>query len=163
MIRGSNFCREMRPGEEGAVDDLLRAAFGGEDEVRLVAALRKQRTLAGEMVLPGEAGAITGYYALSYFTRPKGWLCLAPVAIDPALQRENRGKRMIGQLCAWARATGHHVVVLGQPEFYERCGFSRARGARLTSPYPITHTLLAGPGDDVPEQMLVYPKAFEGL
>ena len=160
MIRGTDFCRAMRPGEEAAVADLLVAAFGGEEEARLVEALRKDRAIAGEMVMPGEDGAIVGYYALSAFARPKGWLCLAPVAIHPALQRQNRGKRMVGQLCSWAQATGQHVIVLGQPEFYEKCGFSLERAARLTSPYPISHTMLAGPGEGIPVETLVYPKAF---
>ncbi|MFD1159183.1 GNAT family N-acetyltransferase [Roseovarius aestuarii] len=162
MVRGPDFSREMRRGEEAAVDALLRLAFEGDDEVRLVHALRKNREIAGEMVLPSD-GEIVGYYALSTFVEPKGWLCLAPVAIHPKLQRQHNRQRMLGLLTAWARITGTYVVVLGQPEFYSRCGFSNARAARLTSPYPITHTLLVGPGDDVPEETLIYPKAFENL
>ncbi len=160
MTFGSDFCRPLRPGEEGAVADLLRAAFGGDEEAHLVERLRKDRAIAGEMVMPGDADAIAGYYALSSFVQPKGWLCLAPVAIHPDLQGRNRGKRMVGQLSAWAQATGQHVVVLGQPEFYEKCGFSVKRAAGLTSPYPISHTMLAGPGSDAPAKTLVYPAAF---
>ena len=78
------FTRPMQPGEEDAVRDLLDAAFGGRDESRLVDALRKSGDMAGEMVLPmGER--VIGYYALSPFRAPKGWLCLAPVAIAPEL------------------------------------------------------------------------------
>ena len=160
MIGRAEFCREMRRGEEPAVAALLRAAFGGDDEAKLVEALRKSGAMAGEMVLPGEEDRILGYYALSAFVRPAGWLCLAPVAIHPELQGQNHGKRMIGQLGAWARATGNTIVVLGQPEFYAKCGFSVERAARLTSPYPVTHTLLIGPGEDAPAETLVYPKAF---
>lgn len=163
MVSGPDFCREMRRGEEAAVSELLRAAFGGEDEVRLVQTLRKDQQMAGEMVLPWREFGIAGYYALSRFSQPKGWLCLAPVAIHPALQRQGNGKRMLGLLTEWARISRTYVVVLGQPEFYARCGFSAARAARLASPYPITHTLLAGPGDDVPEETLIYPKAFGNL
>ncbi len=162
MVRGPDFSRELRRGEEAAVDALLRAAFGGGEEVQLVHALRKRREMAGEMVLPWE-GAVAGYYALSAFVRPKRWLCLAPVAIHPDLQRQRNGQRMLGLLTEWARITGTYVVVLGEPGFYSRCGFSNARAAKLTSPYPITHTLLAAPGDDVPEETLIYPKAFESL
>ena len=163
MAPGTNFCREMRRGEEGAVANLLHAAFEGEDEARLVEALRDTGKIAGEMVLPGPDDAIVGYYALSHFITPKGWLCLAPVAVQPAYQGKRYGKRMIGQLSEWARITGAYVVVLGQPGFYGRCGFSTERAARLKSPYPVTHMLLAGPGDDVPQQALTYPKAFDAL
>lgn len=128
-----------------------------------MAGLRKTGAIAGEMVLPGQDGAIIGYYALSHFVKPKGWLCLAPVAIRPDEQGRGYGRRMIGQLAEWARLTGSYVVVLGQPEFYGKCGFSSARAARLTSAYPVTHMLLAGPGEDVPQEALTYPKVFDQL
>ena len=162
MTKSPGFTRDMRLGEEAGVEALLRLAFGGHDEAGLVAALRKSGAMAGEMVLPCD-GEIVGYYALSRFIRPKGWLCLAPVAIHPDWQGMRHGKRMIGQLSEWARLSGTYVVVLGQPAFYGKAGFSLDRAAGLTSPYPITQTLLAGPGQDVPEQALTYPKAFEGL
>lgn len=163
MVSGPDFCREMRRGEEAAVDALLRLAFDGEDEVRLIHALRQGREIAGEMVLPSSRTGIAGYYALSRFVQPKGWLCLAPVAIHPDLQRQRNGRRMIGMLTEWARITGTYAVVLGQPVFYEKCGFNVARASALTSPYPLSHTLLAGPGDDAPKETLIYPKAFDGL
>lgn len=162
MLQTPEFSREMRRGEEDAVTDLLRQAFGGDTEARLVAALRKSGAVAGEVVLPYQ-GDVVGYYALSQMRAPKGWLCLAPVAIHPEWQGRGHGRRMIGMLTEWARLSGTKVVVLGQVAFYERAGFSAARAARLTSPYPIADTLLAGPGTDVPEETLVYPVAFERL
>lgn len=159
MIQGPGFIREMRAGEEPAVGSLLRLAFEGEVEAVLVNELRKDGAMAGESVLPVQ-DRIIGYYALSEFISPKGWLCLAPVAIHPDVQRQGHGRRMIGQLTEWARISGRYIVVLGQPEFYGCAGFSLARAARLHSPYPITHTLLAGPGDDAPELQLQYPAAF---
>ena len=161
-MKHTQFSREMRRGEESAVAALLERAFGGQAEARLVEKLRLAGDIAGETVLPSDDG-IVGYYALSAMRSPKNWLCLAPVAIDPDWQRQGHGRRMIGLLAEWARLSGCYVVVLGEPGFYERAGFSVARAAKLTSPYPITNTLLAGPGSDVPEQTLIYPKAFETL
>ena len=157
-----DFVREMRAGEEAAVDALLTAAFEGEAEARLVRALRKARVMAGEMVLPKGDG-IVGYYALSWMVKPKHWLALAPVAVAPEHQGQGLGKRMMGQLTEWARLTHSTVVVLGQPEFYRAGGFSSERAARLTSPYPVEYMLLVGPGTDAPKAELVYPKAFEGV
>ncbi len=162
MLQTPEFSREMRRGEEDAVADLLRLVFGDENEVRLVAALRKFGAMAGEVVLPYQ-GDVVGYYALSQMRAPKGWLCLAPVAIHPEWQGRGHGRRMIGMLTEWARLSGAKVVVLGQVTFYERAGFSAPRAARLTSPYPIANTLLAGPGTETPEEALVYPVAFECL
>ena len=55
------------------------------------------------------------------------------------------------------------LVVLGEPAFYERCTFSRSRAARLRSAYPLSHLMIARPGDDIPEETLIYPEAFEGV
>ncbi|NBT33834.1 MAG: N-acetyltransferase, partial [Rhodobacteraceae bacterium] len=115
-----SFLREMQRGEEAAVAALLTDAFGQPDEARLVEKLRKSRAIAGEMVLPSEHGII-GYLALSQMIAPKGWLCLAPVAIQPDLQRNGYGRRMVGMIAEWARLSGQTLVVLGDPSFYSRC------------------------------------------
>jgi len=161
MVTGPDFVRDMRRGEEAAVDALLELAFEGRDEVTLVHQLRKDRAIAGESVL-GWQGEVIGYFALSVMRAPKNWLCLAPVAIHPDWQGKRHGQRMIGLLSEWARISGRMVVVLGAVGFYERAGFSQARAARLTSPYPIKNTLLVGPGQDSPDKTLTYPRAFEG-
>lgn len=158
----ADFVRSMQPGEEPAVDRLLNASFDTSAEARLVQLLRQNGDMAGEMVLPLEDGII-GYYALSTLRSPRGWLALAPVAIHPEYQGRRHGRRMLGQLTAWAKAAGQYVVVLGDPDFYARCGFDLSRAAKLSSPYPITHTLLAGPGENVPQETLTYPKAFDAL
>ncbi|SLN14144.1 Acetyltransferase (GNAT) family protein [Roseivivax jejudonensis] len=155
----TQFLREMQPGEEPAVDALLRAAFGQADEARIVTALRREGRIAGECIVPGDDGPV-GYFALSAMRAPDGWLCLAPVAVAPEAQGQGVGRRMIGMLSAWTVAAGQTVVVLGEPGFYERCGFSVARARNLTSPYPVAHTALARPGQDAPTATLTYPKAL---
>ena len=115
------------------------------------------------MVIPARDGSLVGYYALSAMKAPKHWLCLAPVAVHPDWQGQGHGRRMIGQLSAWAKASQQYVVVLGQVEFYERAGFDQSRAAELDGPYPQENTLLAGPGEDQPKAALVYPPAFKGM
>ena len=161
MIEFPEHAREMRKGEEDAVDTLLRAAFDTADEAELVKSLRRSGQIAGETVLPMQ-GRIVGYYALSHMIAPKNWLCLAPVATAPDVRGRYFGLRMLGVLSEWARHSETTIVVLGATEYYERAGFSAARAARLTSPYPINHTMLAG-GAGIPEQTLIYPKAFAAL
>lgn len=162
MAIGPDFARDLRAGEEPAVDALLRDAFPTADEAKLVAKLRKSRAIAGETVLPWE-DAIVGYFALSYMVKPKGWLCLAPVAIQSDIQRRGYGKRMIGMLTEWARLTQTPVVVLGAPGFYEKVGFQREKAVHLQSPYSIENTMLAGVDQAAKAQALIYPPAFEGL
>ena len=96
--------RELRRGEEAQVDDLLALAFKGQDEVRLVHRLRKDRAIAGEMVISAD-NRIVAYAGLSQMIRPKGWLCLAPVAVHPDWQGRHIGSRMVGMITEWARLT----------------------------------------------------------
>lgn len=153
------FIRPATAADTPAIDALLRAAFDTGAEAALVAQLRKAGDMRGEQVIPLGDGII-GYYALSAMPAPKGWLCLAPVAIAPDWQGRGHGRRLVAQLAAWADQTGSPVVVLGAPDFYGKAGFSAAAAARLTSPYPVDHTLLAGVGGAVPDQTLVYARAF---
>ena len=156
----AEFMRAMRAGEEAQIDALLREAFGGADEAALVSALRKSGAMAGEQVV-AEGGRVVGYLALSAMVAPKGWLCLAPVAVAADRQGRGIGRRMVRFVAGWAEAAGQTLVVLGDPAFYGRCGFRAAAG--LTSPYPIESTLVAGPANAPEGTALVYPKAFGAL
>ena len=162
MLEFPDHAREMRRGEENAVDALLCAAFETRAEADLVRDLRKSGQIAGETVLP-MGDRIVGYYALSKMVAPKKWLCLSPVAVAPDVQGRRYGTRMMGMLTEWARISKSTVVVLGGVPFYERAGFSAARAAQLTTPYPISHTMLAGEGSSAPSETLVYPQSFSKL
>ena len=162
MLQFPDHAREMRKGEEDAVDALLKAAFETNSEANLVRALRKSGQIAGETVLP-MGDRIVGYYALSTMTAPKKWLCLAPVAVAPDVQGRRFGTRMMGMLTEWARLSKSTVVVLGNVSFYERAGFSAKSAAKLTSPYRVGHTMLAGSGESIPTETLIYPKPFAVL
>ena len=153
------FIRAATDHDVAGIDALLTAAFGGTEEVALVHALRQAGAMRGEQVIPLGDGVI-GYYALSAMGAPAGWLCLAPVAIAPDWQGRGHGRRLVAQLAAWADRAKMPVVVLGQPAFYGRAGFSSAAARHLTSPYPVDHTLLAGVGDKAPAAALRYPAAF---
>ncbi len=159
MLQSPGFTRPLHPGEEDAADRLLRLAYDGGAKAGLVRALRKSGAMAGEMVLPCD-DQIIGYYALSAMVQPKGWLCLAAVAIHPEWQGQRHGKRMVGQLSEWARLSGVYVVALDTPGFLVRAGFSRPRAAGLTTALSPADLTLAGPGDDVPQQALSFPKPF---
>ena len=162
MLQSPGFIRPMQSDEGDAADRLLRLAYDGGVAAGRVKALRKSGAMAGEMVLPCD-DRIIGYYGLSTMVQPKGWLCLAAVAIDPDWQGLRHGKRMIGQLAEWARVSGVFVVALHTPEFFTRAGFSQPRTEGLTSPVAPADLTLAGPGDEVPQQALSFPKAFGGL
>ena len=140
-----------------ATEALLRAAFAGQAEADLVFSLRREGAMAAERVAV-MGGRSVGYLALSRMRGPKGWLCLAPVAVQPEWQGRGTGLSLLRD--AAQGAGGATVVVLGEPAFYTKAGFSSARAARLASPYPLSHTLSLRPGTDRPRETLVYPEAF---
>lgn len=154
--------RAARPTDHAAIDALLRATFPSPAEAALVRALREAEAMDMELVLPDET-ALAGYLALSRMAEPAGWLALAPLAIAPAWQGRGLGQRLTKAALKLTAIKGQTVVVLGAPAYYARCGFSQSRAACLTSPYPLDHTLLFGPGDDSPAATLRYPAAFAAL
>ena len=177
MVIGPDFTRGAESTDHDEIEALLLAAFGQPDEAVLVRRLRTDGDMWMELVKPWK-GAIAGYAALARMQAPVGWACLAPLAVLPRFQRgiaapdasQKRfysiGSRLcseIAMLAGRVAATPHTIVVLGDNRFYERAGFSATRARKLSSPYPVEHTLIARPGDDVPEETLVYPRAFADL
>jgi len=158
-----SFTRDVRPPDFDAIDALLDDAFGGPQEAQLVRGLRKRKAMFREVIMPwGDAAA--GYLAVSRFTAPEGWLCLAPVAVHPAWQRGGRGQFMVRSIVdECVNTLQRSLVVLGDGKFYRRCGFLATRAARLNTPYGTQNTLLAAPGMDVPAETLIYPQPFAAL
>ncbi len=148
--------------EFDAIDALLRASFPGPDEAGLVIKLRAAGLMEAEVVTPWQ-GAIVAYLALSRLSAPHGWLALAPVAVAPEWQGKQIGSRLVAGMARLLAFKGQTTVVVGKPSFYARAGFSRARAAGLTSPYPLESTLLHRPGDDVPNDIVIYPAEFAGV
>lgn len=169
--------RSARAEDFDEIHALLEAAFPGPEEADLVRRLRSDGDMWMELVKDWD-GRIAAYAGLSRMQEPAGWACLAPVAVWPAYQRgacatseDDRrlfafGTRLVREISTVARAEDKpppfplEVVVLGDPGFYGRAGFSQTRAQALRSPYPIAHTLLAGTGPEQPGAALVYPKAF---
>ena len=77
-----------------------------------------------------EDGRIVGYFALSWMAKPKGWLCLAPVAVQPEMQGRGIGKFAVHSLADEARQRGFHTVTViwetgddGPGDFFRHIGF----------------------------------------
>ena len=157
--------RPARSEDHDAIIALLGAAFGGTEEARLVERLRASGAAVAEMVAE-EEGEIDGQVMLSRMVRPEGWLALAPVAVAPGRQGRGIGSALVGAAVSAARAGGWEaVVVVGDPGYYERFGFSAAAARGFSSPYPleVTGLLVLGATPLGGGAELVYPEAFEGL
>jgi putative acetyltransferase len=163
--------RAERPSDHADIRDVNRVAFGGEDEARLVDALRDggfaRVSLVAEIgdrvvgrILFGDLPIITpGGQVEAVF--------LAPLAVVPAHQRGGIGSLLVEEGLRACRECGHRIaVVLGHPEFYGRFGFSAKLAEPLESPYsgPAFMALELVPGAlDGVTGGVRYPPPFEAL
>jgi putative acetyltransferase len=128
--------RAPRPEEEAALLQINRAAFGGEAEAGLVAALRRDGNAPIEL-LALEEGRPLGHILLSPLAAPKGALALAPLAVLPQAQARGLGSALVRAALREAAEGGWGAVfVLGEPSYYGRFGFSAALAAPFKSPFP---------------------------
>ena len=126
--------------DHAAIREVNRLAFGGEEEARLVDALRAGGHARVFLVAEVD-GLIVGHVMFSTLpiVTPEGTieaLALAPLAVVPSHQRQGIGSMLAEEGLRACRDAGHRVVVvLGHPEFYPRFGFSAKLAERLRSPF----------------------------
>ncbi|OKI57924.1 GNAT family N-acetyltransferase [Micromonospora sp. CB01531] len=152
--------RPEDPADEAPVARVLATAFARPDvatppEVGLVDDLRHSDAWIPELAMVAEYGGEVVGFAL--LTRARVCsddaaypaLALGPVAVAPYRQRIGHGTAVVQAALDAATELGERlVVVLGDPAFYRRFGFSRADRLGLTSPW-------SGLGE--PWQALVLP------
>ncbi|MGN9812371.1 GNAT family N-acetyltransferase [Micromonospora sp. BQ11] len=157
--------RPEDPADTGAVRRVLAAAFARPDvatppEVGLVDELRGSDAWLPPLAMVAEYGGEVVGYALLTRVRVKSdarsapAVVLGPVAVAPHRQRIGLGSAVVQAVLDAATELGERlVVVLGDPAFYRRFGFSRADALGLTSPW-------SGLGE--PWQALVLPPTTSG-
>jgi putative acetyltransferase len=140
MIAMGVVIRAETPGDSIAIREVNRLAFGRDDEGRLVGALRDGEYARVSLVAQ-EAVRVVGHILFSALPIVTAHgtieaLALAPLAVAPDRQRRGIGSGLVREgLLACAEAGHRAVVVLGDPEFYARFGFSARLAEQLTSPY----------------------------
>jgi putative acetyltransferase len=132
--------RDETQAHSEAVREVVRRAFGRDDESSLVDALRAERAVVQSFVAVLE-GRLVGHLLFSELaivgdTARVPALALAPLAVLPAFQRRGIGSALVRHGLEVCRSCGHAIViVLGDPDFYARFGFSSALTARLRAPF----------------------------
>lgn len=128
------------PQELEATLAVHRAAFGRDDETRLVQRLRETGDSALEWLAEMD-GQVVGHVTYSPVRIEHGddgrALGLAPVGVLPAWQRRGIGRALIEASLAALRQDGQTplVVVLGDPAWYGRFGFAPAAAVGLHDTY----------------------------
>jgi len=123
--------REEQAGDEAAIAALTDAAFRGAEhsdgtEAAIIERLRAAGDLALSLVAQDEE--LVGHAAFSpvaISSDAVGWFGLGPVSVLPGRQNQGIGAALIGAGLDRLREAGvNGCVVLGEPAFYGRFGFS---------------------------------------
>ncbi len=141
-LKRENVVPRIRPElryDHQQITELLTCAFDGSAEARLLDALRAAGDLALSLVAEA-AGTVVGHVALSPLRATGPALALAPLAAHPAVQSRGIGEALVR--AALAAFEDHTIVVLGDPTYYVRFGFTPAD---LTSPYAGPNLMVLGP------------------
>ncbi len=160
--------RPEAPADRAAIRHLLIDAFAGCAEADLIEALRRDGALALGYVAE-TAGTIVGFVGYSPLDLADArWsgAALAPVAVSPALQRCGLGVALIRASLSPLRGLGFDfVLVLGEPAFYARLGFTAEAARTLTTPYdgPFMQALALTPAGRKAGGPVGYATAFAAL
>lgn len=160
--------RTARPEDEQAIHEVHRAAFPTDDEAHLVDRLRADGDALVSVVAVVDGG-IVGHVLFSRMGIVGAGgaipaVALAPVAVRPGRQCRGIGAAVIEEGLRLCGDRGERIVlVLGDPTYYRRFGFTAEAAAAIASPWPGPHfmalALVAGALDGVAGRVR-YPAAF---
>jgi putative acetyltransferase len=143
--------RAERQGDLGAIRRVVEAAFGRPAEADLVDGLTREGDALVSLVAEID-GRIGGHVLFSRLgsDRALALAQLAPLAVDPPLQRHGIGAALARAGLDACRELGlDGVVVLGHPDYYPRFGFGAQAATGLISPFagnPAYMALALDPG-----------------
>lgn len=148
--------RSERPEDSAAITALTTAAFrsapySGGNEAEIVERLRADGDLAVSLVAENLDQAIIGHVAFSPITISdgnQGWYALGPISVIPLRQRVGIGSTLTEAGLARLRDLGAAgCVVLGDPKYYARLGFTHDSALSCPGPHPeyLQRIVLAGP------------------
>ncbi len=132
------FIRPEQPKDIPIIHALNALAFPTDAEARLVDALRANGRAIYSFVAVDEQDTVLGHVLYSPVTTPlpSHGLGLAPVAVQPELQGQGVGSKLIRASLTEIKADGYDfIVLLGYPEYYHRFGFQTASAFGLQNEY----------------------------
>ncbi|HEX5038354.1 MAG TPA: N-acetyltransferase [bacterium] len=162
--------RNEVPSDAAALHRLHKEAFGREEEARLVETLRWDGDLVPGLSFVAESeGRIVGHLLFTTLSAPARSplaLALAPLSVSPEFQKKGIGAQLVSAGLKRARKLGFQIaVVLGEPKYYGRFGFSVELGKKIVCPYSGAHLMALelekGALRRVERLEVAYPKAFE--
>ena len=170
----SHTVRPEHEDEVDAVEEVARAAFGGEKVPRLLRGLRTSVAWLGLSYVAEEAGEVVGHvsYTRAWVDAPDrvvDVLVLSPLSVRPDRQRQGIGRALVDETLDVMRTRDEPVVFLeGDPAYYRRLGWQPAVRWGFTPPSeripePAFQGVLLPAYDALdprPTGALVYPDVF---
>jgi len=159
--------RDETAADVTAIEQVTVAAFRGapyssQTEHLIVRALRDAEALAISLVA-SEDDIVVGHVAISPVSisdGAAGWFGLGPVSVAPERQRCGIGSRLVEDALVRLRLRGAAgCVVLGDPGYYGRFGFTRAEALVLADVPPEFFQARAF-GASRPKGLVAYHAAF---
>ncbi|WP_376710731.1 GNAT family N-acetyltransferase [Pseudochrobactrum lubricantis] len=161
--------RPVREQDRSMIDGVITAAFDGADEVALVRKLAADGDIMLELVAEID-GQIAGHILFSRLWVEQSGnrlaaVALAPLAVSPEMQRTGLGSALVEAAHKLLLQQGEVLsIVLGDPAYYGRFGYSVADAAQFESPYPAQYLQLKYLTESKPcatiQGKLIYASAF---
>ncbi|MFB1079639.1 N-acetyltransferase [Photobacterium damselae subsp. damselae] len=127
--------RSEAPADILPIDALLKRAFPTDAEANLVMALRENGRRTLSLVACTDDGEVIGHLFMSPVTvagEDLNWQGLAPLAVDPQYQKQGIGLALIEEAKSVLADFYYPVmVVLGDPNYYGKAGFTPANAHQL--------------------------------
>ncbi len=155
-------------GDQPQIRDLLEASFPSTGEALLVDRLRSDGDIVLSLVAE-DSGVVAGYVAFSRLRvrgagAPFPAVALAPLAIYPEYQQQGIASHLLRESHACLASLGETLsVVVGEPGYYGRFGYSNRRAAQFQCEYQSPYLMALSFGWAPTEGRLVYPAAFNVL
>ena len=159
--------RNEEPADSEAIFELTRLAFltaahTCHTEQFIVNALRRSGDLALSLVAEQQARRV-GHVAFSPLAVASGdtdWYGVGPLSVLPEYQRKGIGTLLMQQgMAALAKMGARGYVLVGDPAFYTRLGFSRCTHLTLTG-VPPEYLLGKAFGHTMPRGEVSFSPAF---
>ncbi|WP_315925889.1 N-acetyltransferase [Mesorhizobium sp. SP-1A] len=157
--------RAATPRDREAIRLVEEHAFGQHTEAGLVDALVSQGDAVVELVAV-EDGQVVGHILFSrLYVERNGQefpaVALAPLAVEPNFHGTGIGGALVREAHIRLRDAGEKLsVVLGDPAYYGRFGYSRERAAGFDSDYQCEALQALAWGEAPASGRLVYASAF---
>jgi putative acetyltransferase len=157
--------RAATPKDRAAIRLVEEHAFGQQAEAGLVDAVVAGGDVVLELVAE-EEGSVVGQILFSRLYVDDGRrrfpaVALAPLAVEPSFHGSGIGGALVREAHLRLRQAGETLsIVLGEPAYYGRFGYSHARAAGYESDYQCEALQALAWGDAPESGRLTYAPAF---